>query len=169
VAEAWIKAFDGRAVAPVAGPDLVKITGSSGAPDTPHGLTIGVLGKRRLTVETTLGAGYRGSVSHQLFHLLFGAVTENRRPRVPLDIRIDRDRQRLLLDGRPRVFTVYACGRWAMATAEIRGNHVQLLATAEKMARIELHTLDARALEPLVEEWAARHLKAPAGRRRQTR
>jgi hypothetical protein len=155
----YVAAFAGRVVAPQAEEERLWITGSSHSGDDPSGLTISLRDSTRsksVEVETRLDDAAQ-SAPTLLFHLLFLEVTRVRKPRFPYEIRIEREQRKLLLDGRRRVFTVYTCGQWAVATARLRGEYVRVSALAKEIDNVQLQTLDVAALTRLTSEWAKGH------------
>jgi hypothetical protein len=164
----------GAPVFGVTGPEPVKRSGSVGwgrtgntPPVIDHLSLYFDVGSRRawVEVETRLDE----LIEWGVIRLLLGSDVNAwvKRRRFPVTSTVDRTRARIPVDGRERAFTLYTCGRQAIAVAQIGERWVNVRSDVSTLRRVTLGAEDPRQLKRLLDRDARRHERA-AGRRSST-
>jgi hypothetical protein len=157
-AAAYFRAFEGVILGPAEALENWCISGfgGSGERSEPRSLRLSPSGGSqddRLQIEILRGRPFPMPMGMGLHSLIFQSVTrEFRRGPVhfPVEFRIEKERARLCVDGRPRAFDLYVCGATAVATAHIGVTEVRVLGDREGVQAMSLRGLTEKELDRLI-------------------
>jgi hypothetical protein len=146
-ADAFLEAFDGRFYVPVSQPIAGWVPfgwrADDGEPESLGlALTLGPK-KRRCVVRT----GVRPDSPRTIVHdLLFRAPMQDFR----FPLTVERERARIVVEGRERVFTAYTYRGDTVATASVRGLSVTVQIRASLLPGLELGLIDPQQLREML-------------------
>ncbi len=147
-ADAFLEAFDGRFYVPVSEPIAGWMPFGWGAYDgKPESLGLALtLGprKRRCVMRT----GVRPDSARTIVHdLLFRAPAQDFR----FPLTVERERARIVVEGRERVFTAYTYRGDTVATASVRGLSVTVQIRTSLLPGLELGLIDPEQLHEMLQ------------------
>jgi hypothetical protein len=166
-AKALIDAFGGALFVPVGDDHRAAISGWGWSDDAPTSCSLRFTRESGGQIEISARAS-GGTPDGMLVHrLLFRSVGMGK-PAFPLEVRIERDKLRVRIDGRSRVFTSLSSGSRVIAFATVSGVAVDIEGERADLEGLVLRRLAKKEVKALVRAKRAEHAQLHKRRKRRS-